>query len=83
MVLFDPMFRAPIDSAPVFALLREHADHAPLQLEDLAAARRVCRRGVLVKDAWPGRELHRLGLSPLPARRVPAICFGWAPADPS
>ena len=77
VVLLDPMFRAPLDAGPLFPLLRAHADHAPLSEGDLLEARRVARRGVLVKDAWPGRELHRLGLSALPSRRAPKIVFGW------
>ena len=78
VVLIDPMFRAPLDAGPLFPLLRAHADHAPLSAGDLLEARRVSKRGVLVKDAWPGRELHRLGLAPLPSRRAPKIVFGWA-----
>ena len=81
VVLLDPMFRAPLEAGPLFSLLREHADPARLELADLRAAQRVARRGVLVKDAWPGRELHRLGLHPLPSRRLPRVVFGWAEAE--
>jgi hypothetical protein len=78
VVLFDPMFRAPLEAGPLFPLLRAHAQHAPLQRAQIEEALRVARRGVLIKDAWPGRELHRLGLVPLPARRAPRIVYGWA-----
>ena len=80
VVLFDPMFRAPSASAPLFALVRACADPRPLAPEALLEARRVACRGVLVKDEWRGRELLRLGLRPLPSRRMPRILFGWADA---
>ncbi len=44
----------------------------------LHEARRVARRGVLVKDAAAGLELGRLGLVPRLTRRSAAIAFGWA-----
>jgi hypothetical protein len=78
VVLFDPMFRAPLDAGPLFDLLRARAHHAPLERDEVDEGLRVARRGVLVKDAWPGRELYRLGLEPLPSRRAPKIVFGWA-----
>lgn len=81
VVLFDPMFRRPGDAGPLFELLRAHADHAPLDAETLREARRVARRGVLVKDSAQGDELRRLGLVPLLSRRSAAIAFGWAPAQ--
>lgn len=80
VVLLDPMFRAPGASAPAFDLVRAFADGAPLSPETLRQARRVARRGVLVKDSPPGVELARLGLSPVPGRRLPRIVFGWADA---
>ena len=81
VVLLDPMFPEAREAGPLFALLREHADHKLLRSEDLAAARRVARRGVLFKDSWPGRELYRLGLKPLPTRRTPRVVYGWAEAE--
>ena len=80
VVLFDPMFRLPAAASPLFALVRACADPTPLSIEALREARRVARRGVLIKDAAPGRELGRLGLRPLPSRRFPRIVFGWADA---
>ena len=80
VVLMDPMFRSAGESGPLFDLVRAFAEHAPLDHDTLETARRVARRGVLVKDAPPGRELARLGLAPLPSRRGPRIVFGWAPA---
>jgi len=80
VVLFDPMFRSAAQSGALFGLVRTLAEHAPLAPETLREARRVARRGVLVKDAPPGHELARLGLTPLPSRRSPRIVFGWAEA---
>ena len=83
VVLLDPMFRQAGDAAPLFELLRAHADHAPLEPETLREAQRVAVRGVLVKDAAPGDELRRLGLSPQLSRRSATICFGWLPSTSS
>ena len=78
VVLFDPMFRkAGKDAGPFFEVLRAHADHDPLEQATLDEARRVARRGVLVKDAAPGFELERLGLKPQQTRRSAAIAFAW------
>ncbi len=77
VVLFDPMFRRAGDAGPLFELLRRRAEHAPLTDEILREAQRVSRRGVLVKDAAPGDELKRLGLTPTMTRRSAAIAFGW------
>ena len=76
VVLIDPMFRRPRMAAPDFAALRDLADEALLSAEHLAEARRVARRWVLVKDAWPGKELRRLGIEPLLSRRSAEIAFG-------
>src|SRR4051794_13480224 len=81
VVLLDPMFRTAADANPLFDLLRRHGEHAPLDAHTLRQARRVARRGVLVKDAAPGAELTRLDLVPLPSRRTARIVFGWAPAE--
>jgi len=80
VVLLDPMFRSAGESGGLFELVRAFAEHAPLAPETLREARRVARRGVLIKDAPPGHELARLGLTPLPSRRSPRIVFGWADA---
>jgi SAM-dependent methyltransferase len=80
VVLLDPMFRVAGDAGPLFELLRAHADHAPLEPATLTQARRVARRGVLVKDHARGAELQRLGLVPRLSRRSANIAFGWADA---
>jgi len=81
VVLLDPMFRDAQQSNPLFDLLRRHGEHGTLEADTLREARRVARRGVLVKDAAPGTELTRLDLVPLPSRRTAHIVFGWAPAE--
>ncbi|HEX4384346.1 MAG TPA: class I SAM-dependent methyltransferase [Myxococcales bacterium] len=78
VVLLDPMFRVKGDAGPLFDLLRAHADHEPLTLETLNEARRVAKRGVLIKDHARGAELQRLGLTPRLSRRMAVIAFGWA-----
>ncbi len=82
VVLLDPMFRRAGEAGPLFELLRAHAEHAPLDAETLREARRVARRGVLVKDAAPGHELLRLGIEPILTRRSAAIAFGWIECAP-
>ena len=77
VILFDPMFRRAGDAGPLFELLRRHAEHAPLDANTLQDARARARKGVLVKDAFPGHELRRLGLEPRLTRRSAAICFAW------
>ncbi len=82
VVLIDPMFRKPKSAAPDFAVLRHFAEEAPLDVETLNEARRVARRWVLVKDAWPGHELVRLGREPEDRMRRADIVFGrWPPLN--
>jgi hypothetical protein len=76
IVFIDPMFRDPKSAAPDFASLRLLADPTPLDAEMLRQAARVARRRVVVKDAWPGYELIRLGVEPIHARRRADIIFG-------
>lgn len=73
VVYLDPMFRDAQSAAPDFALLRLLADPRPLEAETIRHAQRIARRLVVVKDAWPGRELERLGL-----RVEHEICHGSA-----
>ncbi|MFM2152458.1 MAG: hypothetical protein RL199_893 [Pseudomonadota bacterium] len=84
VVYLDPMFRKPKASAPDFAVLRLVAHTAPLDLELLTEARRVARRLVVVKDAWPGHELVRLGREPVDRDRRADIVFAtWPGASDS
>ena len=81
VVLLDPMFRSAGEAGPLFELVREHADHTPLDAATLAEARRVARRGVLIKDRAPGWELRALGLEPRQTRRSSPIAFAWVSAS--
>jgi len=83
VVFIDPMFRRPRMAAPDFAALRLLADEEPLSVEDLAQARRVARRWVVVKDGWPGADLKRLSIPLVPFRRSAEIVFGRIPGGAS
>lgn len=80
VVLFDPMFEKPKKSQPAFEVLRRFAEHAPLEVETLAEARRVARRWVLVKTGKHGEELARLGLTAEPGSRYTSL--QWARTGP-
>jgi SAM-dependent methyltransferase len=76
VVVFDPMFRHPRAHARSFDVVRRLAEDRPLDPATLAAARRVARRWVVVKDASPGWDLARLGLAPLPSSRGAKRLYG-------
>lgn len=80
VVVFDPMFRHPRAAAPGFDLLRQLGDPRPLSRTALDRARRVARRGVLVKDGTPGWDLARLGLAPMEGRRGAERLYAWLDA---
>jgi 16S rRNA (guanine1516-N2)-methyltransferase len=79
VVLFDPMFRHGREAPGGFDLVRRLADPRPLEAAALAAARRVARRWVVVKDGAPGWDLARLGLTPLPSARGAHRYYGRLP----
>jgi hypothetical protein len=81
VVVFDPMFRSARPGPPGFDLLRSLADPRPLSREALDRARRVARRGVLVKDGTPGWDLARLSLTPLDGRRGAERLYAWLDAE--
>ncbi len=76
VVYFDPMFREPRSAAPDFPVLRALANPAPLDRDLLSRARKVARRVVVVKDAWPGRELEKLNVPVRHLRRRAEIVYG-------
>ena len=82
VVVFDPMFRHARPATPEFDLLRRLADPWPLTRGALDRARRVARRGVLVKDGTPGWDLARLSLAPLDGRRGAERLYAWLDASP-
>lgn len=76
VVYLDPMFRRPRSAAPDFAVLRSLAEMAPLDEETFRHALRVARRVVLMKDAWPGHEIVRLGREPEDVERRSDVVYG-------
>ncbi len=80
VVVFDPMFRHARAAEPSFDLLRRIGDARPLSLAAVDRARRVARRGVLVKDGAPGWDLARLGLAPMDSRRGAQRLYAWLDA---
>jgi hypothetical protein len=80
VVVFDPMFRHGRAEPPGFDLVRRLGDPRPLAPATLAAARRVARRWVVVKDGTPGWDLARLGLAPLPSARGAKRLYARVPA---
>lgn len=80
VVVFDPMFRRPRRQPPGFELLRRLGDPRPLAAVTLARARLVARRWVVVKDGAPGRDLARLGITPLPASRWSERLYARVPS---
>jgi 16S rRNA (guanine1516-N2)-methyltransferase len=80
VVVFDPMFRHARAAPPGFDVLRRLGDARPLERSAVDRARRVARRGVLVKDGTPGWDLARLGLAPMPARRGAHRLYAWLDA---
>lgn len=75
-VFFDPMFSKRALYEAGFALVRRHAEYAPLDAGLLALARRVARRQVVVKAAPQSPQLRRLGLEVLPFKRNAELRFG-------
>jgi len=80
VVVFDPMFRHARPAAPGFDVLRRLGDARPLSRGALDRARRVARRGVLVKDGTPGWDLARLGLAPMDGKRGAERLYAWLDA---
>jgi 16S rRNA (guanine1516-N2)-methyltransferase len=76
VVYLDPMFRRPRSAAPDFLVLRTLAEMSALDDATFAEARRVARRCVVMKDAWPGREIVRLGGEPLDVDRRKDVVYG-------
>ncbi len=82
VVLFDPMFRHARDAPGGFDVVRRLAEARPLDPAAVAAARRVARRWVVVKDGAPGWDLARLGLTPLASARGAHRYYGRLPPLP-
>lgn len=81
VVFFDPMFTRRANAEAGFDVVRRHAEHAPLDAELIAQARRVARRWVVVKAAPQAGELRALGLEVVPFKRNAELRFWRARSD--
>ncbi len=78
-VVLDPMFDTPKKSTPPFELLRQFADHRPLERATIDEARRIARRWVVVKAGRHTREFERLGLVAAPTSRFKPTIWARVP----
>ncbi|MFN0063382.1 MAG: class I SAM-dependent methyltransferase [Myxococcaceae bacterium] len=76
VVVFDPMFGRPTRAQPGFELMRRFAALDGVSESMLREARRVARRSVVIKAARYSKDLRKLGLEAMPARRQSAVV--WA-----
>jgi len=76
-VYFDPMFSHTIDLANGLDLVRNFAQAGGPSPDDIAQARRVARRCVIMKDRMPGHALSELGFSLIKKSRR----FGYGRID--
>ncbi|SFJ50423.1 Putative SAM-dependent methyltransferase [Thermoflavimicrobium dichotomicum] len=63
VIYFDPMFRQTIKESSAMQALKPLANHAPLDPESVAEARRVARKAVLLKERVMSGEFERLGFT--------------------
>lgn len=77
IVYFDPMFRVPLLDSKPLAPLRLLADHAPLDSESIAEARRVARKRVVMKELYRGGEMQRLGFVDFIGSHYNPIRYGY------
>ncbi|MBO8140984.1 MAG: class I SAM-dependent methyltransferase [Firmicutes bacterium] len=79
VVYFDPMFRDPVMESASMRPWRELACHRPLSPEDIALARRVARRRVVVKERACSPVFEELGLSTVTGGRRSRVAYGAVP----
>lgn len=76
VVYFDPMFRSPVSTSSSMKPIRHLADHRPVSIAALAAARRVARRRVVLKEASGSREFARLGFATVVGGKYSSVHYG-------
>ncbi len=76
VVYFDPMFRAPVAASSSLRPLRHLADPRPVTPAAIAAARRVARRRVVLKEASGSGEFARLGFTNVVGGRYSSVHYG-------
>ena len=74
VVYFDPMFSQTVTDSNGLELVRTFAQTGLPQQIDIAEAKRVARRCVLMKDQMPGRTLQALGFSII--KKARRFCYG-------
>lgn len=80
IVYFDPMFRHTVTSSAAMNPLRAIAMMDPLSREAIEEAKRVARKGVVLKERRNSSEFHRLGFPP-PKRRSGSIAYSRIDPD--
>jgi len=78
VVYFDPMFRVPVRTSSSLRPLRHLADPRPLSAAAVAAARRVARRRVVMKEASGSGEFARLGFPAVVGGKYSSVHYGVA-----
>jgi 16S rRNA (guanine1516-N2)-methyltransferase len=76
VVYFDPMFRAPVQASSSLKPLRHLADRRPVSPAAIAAARRVAKCCVVLKEASGSGEFARLGFSRLAGGKYSSVHYG-------
>lgn len=74
VVYFDPMFCQTVSESNGLELVRNFAQPGAPQSDDIAEAKRVARRCVLMKDQMPGHALRLLGFTVVKKNR--RFCYG-------
>jgi hypothetical protein len=76
VVFFDPMFRAPLLASSSLHPIRCLADPRPVSAGAIAAARRVARRRVVMKEASGSGEFARLGFAAIVGGKYSSVSYG-------
>ena len=76
IVYFDPMFRIPVRTSSSLRPLRDLADPRPVSPRAIAAARRVARRRVVLKETAGSREFARLGFGEIVGGKYSSVHYG-------
>ncbi len=76
VVYFDPMFRDPVTESAHMRPWRAMACHRPLTRETIAAARRVARRRVVVKERSGSPVFAELGFATVVGGRKSRVAYG-------
>jgi len=81
VVYFDPMFREPVHESAHMRPWRELACYKPLTPAAIAAARRVARRRVVVKERSGSPVFAELGMTRVVGGRKSRIAYGILDVD--